>query len=140
MNMSANNASFNHHYQSITALVVDDQLPMANILKGMLSSLGLAKVLVARNGKDALHILENRHVDIILSDWNMPKMNGLSLLKALRNEMSSSVPFIMVTANIRHKDVQQAIDAGVSESSINCVSLDSYSLYLSNHLVSPEKA
>ena len=64
---------------------------------------------------EALRILHAQHVDIVLSDWNMPLLSGLDLLKALRcDEKLYRLPFVMIMSEIERKRVEQAIASGVS--------------------------
>lgn len=103
-------------YESLTALVVDDHFPILQIMKSMLLKIGFKKVFTVKNGADALVVTENHHIDLITSDWNMPKMNGLELLKATRNHVATAnIPFIMLTAHINQGDVKEAVISGVSE-------------------------
>ncbi len=103
-------------YATLTALAVDDHPPMLKVMKGMLVAMGFKKVLTAYNGQSALAIMEQYSIDIVVSDWNMPKMNGLELLQALKkNEQYANTPFIMLTANLNQEDVIQAVHSGVSE-------------------------
>ena len=98
-------------------LVVDDAAIMVRTLAGMLSNLGYSEVIRASNGVEAISLLEQYDfaIDLILSDWNMPKMNGLDLLEQVRTEPKSrAIPFIMVTANVDHEDVHAAVGLGVS--------------------------
>lgn len=103
-------------YSYLTVLVVEDQSSMLSVIKGILLNIGFKKVLRATNGREALSVLEKHDVDVILSDFNMPRMNGLNLLKAVRHtNRHAEVPFIMITGNINQDDVRNTILAGVSE-------------------------
>ncbi|WP_285164483.1 ATP-binding response regulator [Shewanella goraebulensis] len=104
-------------YSGLTVLIVDDFPAMLKTVGSMLISIGFKKVIKAAHGKEALQILEEEKVDLIISDWNMPKLNGLGLLKAIRQGQSEhrNVPFMMLTANVNHNDVRQAIELGVTE-------------------------
>ncbi|WP_179025420.1 response regulator [Shewanella sp. Scap07] len=109
--------NLSNKYSDLTALVVDDFPAMLKTVGSMLTAIGFKHVYKAANGKEALLILAEEQVDLIVSDWNMPKMNGVELLKAVR--MSDlgyqHIPFMMLTANVNQDDVRQAIDLGVSE-------------------------
>lgn len=104
-------------FAKLSALVVDDYPVMNKAVTSMLTSLGFAQVYRASNGKEAVLVLEEHRVDLIVSDWNMPKMNGLELLQYVRQSSHEhqSVPFLMLTGNVNHHDVKQAIETGVSE-------------------------
>lgn len=80
-------------------LVVDDSGTMRLMFKQMLKKSGFEKVFVAIDGKDAIEKLKSTQVDLIISDWNMPNIDGLELLKRLRaTESYRNIPFIMATA------------------------------------------
>ncbi len=97
-------------------LVVDDFEPMRKVTSGQLRAMGANTVITANNGSEALHILQNRRVDVVLSDWNMPVMTGLDLLKAVRADARlARLPFIMITAEVARERVEEAIACGVSE-------------------------
>lgn len=64
-------------YEFLTALVVDDHQPMATTIKSMLIALGFKRIFIAPNGIEAIKILRHHDCDLIISDWNMPQMNGL---------------------------------------------------------------
>lgn len=96
-------------------MVVDDFEAMRQVISTQLRSLGVDKIVTANNGAEALRILQTQHVDILLSDWNMPVMSGLDLLKAIRSdEQLYSLPFIMITAEAEHERIEEAIACGVS--------------------------
>lgn len=97
-------------------LVVDDFEPMRKVTSGQLRSMGAGTVVTANNGAEAMRMLLNRRIDIILCDWNMPVMSGLELLRAVRADKKlSRLPFIMITAEVERERVKDAIACGVSE-------------------------
>jgi len=96
-------------------LVVDDFSAMRRILKNVLGQIGLTNIIEADDGTTALDVLKDNKVDLIVSDWTMPKMSGLDLLKTVRsNESTKDTPFLMVTASSQKDDVLEAVQAGVS--------------------------
>ena len=100
---------------SIKVLIVDDFATMRRILKNILKQLGFKNLLEADDGTTAYDILENQDVDLIISDWNMPKMTGLELLKKVRaSDQYSKTAFLMVTAEAQKQNVIEAVQAGVS--------------------------
>ena len=100
---------------SITILVVDDFATMRRIVKGNLRQLGFSKIIEAEDGRIALEELKKNKIDLIISDWNMPNMNGLELLKAVKGDESfKKIPFVMVTAEGQKSNVMEAVKAGVS--------------------------
>lgn len=102
--------------QGKTFLVVDDQEPVRQLVARSLRQLGAGKVLPASNGLTALSVLETEPVDFIISDWNMPKMNGVELLKAVRKQPNQTkVPFLMITAETDRRRVMEVISSGVTD-------------------------
>jgi two-component system chemotaxis response regulator CheY len=100
---------------SINVLVVDDFATMRRIIKGVLKQLGFSNLIEAEDGEAALRELRKEKIGLIVSDWNMPNMTGLELLKAVRADNSfKSIPFLMVTAEGQKENVIQAVQAGVS--------------------------
>ena len=96
-------------------LIVDDFATMRRIVKGALKQLGFKNIIEADDGTTALKELKKERVDLILCDWNMPKMNGLELLKLIRKDDNlKQIPFIMVTAEGQKANVVEAVQAGVS--------------------------
>ncbi|MBS1196798.1 MAG: hybrid sensor histidine kinase/response regulator [Proteobacteria bacterium] len=97
-------------------LVVDDFEPMRKVTSGQLRAMGASTIVTANNGVEALRMLLKQRVDIVLSDWNMPIMSGLELLKAVRaNDKLSRLPFIMITAEGERDRVEEAISCGVTD-------------------------
>ena len=100
---------------NIKVLVVDDFATMRRIVKNVLKQIGFTKIVEADDGSTALAVLKNDKVDLIISDWNMPKVTGLELLKAVRGDDSmKNIPFLMVTAEGQKDNIVQAVQAGVS--------------------------
>ncbi|ADC89142.1 response regulator receiver protein [Thermocrinis albus DSM 14484] len=96
-------------------LVVDDMSTMRKIVKTLLNQLGYTNVDEAENGRDALAKLRSSSYDLVLLDWNMPEMDGLELLKAIRADDSlRHIPVIMITAEAKKENVLAAIQAGAN--------------------------
>lgn len=97
-------------------LVVDDFATMRRIVKNILTQLGFKNIVEADDGTTALNVLKNEKIDLIISDWNMPKMTGLDLLKAVRADPNlAETPFIMVTAEAQQDNIILAVKAKVSQ-------------------------
>ena len=96
-------------------LVVDDSRVMRKIITKHLVAMGLNNWIEAADGKEALRIISHDNIDLILSDWNMPRMYGIDLLRAVRNdENTSDIPFIMISAEAQKHLLAQAVEAGVT--------------------------
>ncbi len=101
---------------SMKVLVVDDFATMRRIVKNILTQLGYKNIIEADDGTTALDILKQEKIDLIISDWNMPKMTGLDLLKNVRgNPEMADTPFIMVTAEAQQDNIILAVKAKVSQ-------------------------
>lgn len=100
---------------SIKVLIVDDFATMRRILKNILKQIGFKNLVEADDGTSAWEILQGQSIDLIISDWNMPKMTGLELLKKVRaSDNHKRTPFLMVTAEAQKQNVIEAVQAGVS--------------------------
>lgn len=101
-------------------LVVDDMATMRKIIKNMLSQIGFTKITEADDGATAWPLLEQAKesgepYEFVVSDWNMPQMSGLDLLKKVRStEGMNTLPFLMITAESEQGNVVIAVKAGVS--------------------------
>ena len=96
-------------------LVVDDFNTMRRIVRTCLRQLGLENVTEAEDGNQALAKLQAGDFKLIISDWNMPNMAGIDLLKAVRaDEKLKKIPFIMVTAEAQKENILEAVKSGVS--------------------------
>lgn len=101
---------------NIKILVVDDFATMRRIIKNILTQLGYKNIIEADDGSTALTVLKSEKIGLIISDWNMPKMTGLDLLKAVRADANTAgIPFIMVTAEAQQDNIILAVKAKVSQ-------------------------
>ena len=101
---------------NMKVLLVDDFATMRKIVRNILGQLGIKNVDEADDGSTALPKLKQNKYDIVISDWNMPKMTGLDLLKAVRaDENLKSLPFLMVTAEALKDNIVAAAQAGISD-------------------------
>mgnify|MGYP002777637268 FL=1 len=94
-------------------LLVDDSKTMRNIQKSVLTQLGYTQIEEACDGQDALSKVGAYRPDLMLVDWNMPNMDGLSFVKAFR-QTNKTTPIIMVTTEAEKARVIEAIKAGVN--------------------------
>ncbi|MEA2101020.1 MAG: chemotaxis response regulator CheY [Thermodesulfobacteriota bacterium] len=101
--------------KNMKVLIVDDFSTMRRIVKNILRQLGFTNILEADDGTTGLDILQKESIDMVVSDWNMPKMTGLELLKAVRgDEALKDIPFLMVTAEAQQENIIEAVKSGVS--------------------------
>ena len=99
----------------IKVLVVDDFSTMRRILKNILKQIGYSDIEEAEDGNSALARLRQGGFGLVVSDWNMPNMTGLDLLKAIRADNAlNNMPVLMVTAEAKKENVMDAIKAGVN--------------------------
>lgn len=96
-------------------LVVDDFSTMRRIIKNLLNDLGYQNVLEADDGQTALPILQAGGIEFLVTDWNMPGMPGLDLLKAVRSDPKlAKLPVLMLTAEAKREQIIEAAQAGVN--------------------------
>lgn len=96
-------------------LVIDDSLPMRRIIANVLMRLGYDDVVLVTNGREALKRIETEAFDVIITDWYMPEMSGIELLRAIRNNPSTTdTPIFVVSGNGSKDDVAQAVQLRVS--------------------------
>jgi two-component system chemotaxis response regulator CheY len=101
--------------KNMKVLVVDDFSTMRRIVKNILRQLGFNNIVEADDGTTAVSILEREKVDLIISDWNMPNMTGIELLRHVRStEELKDLPFLMVTAEAQQENIIEAVKAKVS--------------------------
>jgi two-component system chemotaxis response regulator CheY len=101
---------------NLKVIVVDDFATMRKIIRNVLGQLGIKNVSEADDGTTALPKLQAESFDLALVDWNMPKMTGLDLLKAIRaDEKTKNMPVLMVTAEALKDNIIAAAQAGVND-------------------------
>lgn len=107
-------------------LIVDDIQPARETLINILSVLGFKNFLEAENGEEACEIIKNnKNIQLIISDWKMPKMDGLSLLKWIRNNSPvQDIPFVMLTSKGEKEDIALAAELDVTAYLLKPISVD----------------
>ena len=101
--------------KNMKILVVDDFSTMRRIIKNLLKDLGFTNIEEADDGITALPMLQNGNFDFLVSDWNMPGMTGIDLLKAVRADPKlSGLPVLLVTAESKREQIVEAAQAGVN--------------------------
>ncbi|MFT5313665.1 MAG: two-component system chemotaxis response regulator CheY [Paraglaciecola sp.] len=101
--------------KNMKILVVDDFSTMRRIIKNLLKDLGFTNVQEADDGNTALPMLQHGDFDFVVTDWNMPGMQGIDLLKAIRgNGNLKHIPVLMVTAEAKKEQIIAAAQAGVN--------------------------
>ncbi len=96
-------------------LFVEDSPTMRRIIANSLKQVGFDEIIEAENGVDALEKVEGRPVSLVVTDWNMPEMNGAELVKTLRDmPLYAETPIIMVTTRGMQDDVMTAMKLGVN--------------------------
>jgi len=86
---------------------------MRRIVSGLIRELGAEHVTEAEDGAEALDKLNNSDFDFVISDWNMPKLNGLELLKRVRADARlANIPFLLITAEARKENIVDAVRSG----------------------------
>lgn len=103
--------------KNMNILVVDDFSTMRRIITNVLRQLGFDNIFEAEDGTKALGVLEAEKIDFVITDWNMPQMSGLDLLKAIRASDDTElkdIPVLMVTAEALQENIVAAAKAGVN--------------------------
>jgi len=100
----------------INILIVEDLLTTRLILRRTLKKLGYTNVVLSPDGEEALEELGRKSFDLIISDWHMPKMDGLDFFKVLsKNRKWNAIPFLLITAEKERDKVIEAVQAGIKE-------------------------
>ena len=101
--------------KNIRILIVDDFSTMRRIVKNLLADLGFTNTAEAEDGSGALALLRAEPFDFVVTDWNMPVMTGIELLKAIRaDDKLKSLPVLMVTAEAKREQIVEAAQHGVN--------------------------
>lgn len=100
---------------TLKVLVVDDMSTMRRIIKNVLKQIGYTDMEEAENGEEGLKKLKNGGFGLVVSDWNMPVMMGIDMLRAIRADPElKHLPVLMVTAEAQKENIIEAVQAGVS--------------------------
>lgn len=102
----------------ISVVIADPDIMIGNLVRDVLKSVGFSKIHIARDGHEALELLRNQKADLLITDWRMEQIDGVSLMRYLRGDSASPnrfLPIIMLTGKAEKRDVQIARDAGVTE-------------------------
>jgi len=100
----------------VKILVVDDFESMRRIVKQVLNDIGFKDITLADDGATALPLLKNGDFGFLITDWNMPQMEGIDLVKAVRADPRlKGMPILMVTAEAKREQIIQAAQAGVND-------------------------
>ncbi|WDE03966.1 MULTISPECIES: chemotaxis response regulator CheY [Thalassomonas] len=101
--------------KNMKVLVVDDFSTMRRIVKNLLRDLGFTNISEADDGSTALPMLQGGDFDFVVTDWNMPGMQGIDLLKAIRaDERLAHIPVLLITAEAKKEQIVMAAQAGVN--------------------------
>jgi len=101
--------------KNMKVLVVDDFSTMRRIVKNLLRDLGFTNIQEADDGSTALPMLQGGDFDFVVTDWNMPGMQGIDLLKAIRADSSlAHIPVLLITAEAKKEQIIMAAQAGVN--------------------------
>ncbi len=101
---------------SLRVLVVDDYMLTRDMVVSILKQLGFTNITTAEDGRQALHLMKENTYNLIICDWNMPRMTGIELLREVRLERNYvKTPFLLLTAEAYKENVVEALDAGVTD-------------------------
>ncbi len=102
--------------KDIEILVVDDFATIRNVVKGLLKEIGFEKIDQADDGDVALEMMKQKPYQLLITDWHMPKMNGIDLLKIIRAEEGlKNIPVLILTAESKKEQIIEAAQAGANE-------------------------
>jgi len=109
---------FSVDLKDLTVLIVEDVEHFRDLLKAILTTLDIKNIIEAKNGDEAIELIEEHQVDVAFMDWKMSGLNGIDCVKKIRSEMSLSdrfVPIIMITGYQSEELMEDARNAGVNE-------------------------
>lgn len=107
-----------YQLHNICVLIVEDNQPMLDLAKSIMQTFGVKDVVTARNGEEGFRRFREHNPDIVIADWMMKPMDGISLARRIRNDPGSPnqfVPIILMTGFSERRRVLQARDAGITE-------------------------
>lgn len=107
-----------YQFDTISILVVEDNQPMLNLIKSLLATYGVEDVITAKNGEEGFKLFCKFKPDLVITDWMMRPVDGISLTRKIRNDPDSPnqfAPIILMTGFTEQRRVMQARDAGITE-------------------------
>lgn len=107
-----------YQFDRISVLIVEDNQAMLELLKSLLEAYGVGTVITAENGEDGFRLFCSRNPDLVIADWMMRPVDGISLTRRIRNDGKSPnqfVPIVLMTGFSEKRRVFQARDAGITE-------------------------
>jgi len=107
-----------YSFENISVLIVEDNQPMAKVSQSILETFGISQIVIARHGEEGFSTFCKVNPDIVLADWMMKPMDGITLTRMIRSEARSPnpfVPIILMTGFSEKSRVMEARDAGVTE-------------------------
>lgn len=105
-------------FEKLSVLIIEDTVPMLKLIYAVLDTLGVGKILTAKDGNTGYKIFCTENPDIVITDWHMKPVNGIRLVKRIRQDKKSpnrTVPLIMITGFSATPRISQARDTGVTE-------------------------
>jgi DNA-binding response OmpR family regulator len=108
----------NSRLKNISVLIVDDQALIRKLVHNILTVFGFDLITIAKSGREAIDLLNQQSFDLIITDWRMGDLDGIDILRYVRNSpnsLSPNTPIIFLTGNAEFSDVSTARDAGVNE-------------------------
>jgi len=102
---------------SYSILIVDDSLPMRSVIKKTLKAAGYgnSELLEAANGEEALALMKKSWIDMVLTDYNMPVMNGLEFIKTLKaDDLSKEIPVVVISTEGNESKIKEFMDCGAA--------------------------
>ncbi len=128
-------------FEDLTVLIIEPVDNMRVTIAAMLVKLSFGKVIQAKHGAEAMMLLDKGDINIIISDYHLPKVNGIELLKHIRsNHKTSRIPFVMLSSTIEQNEVLLAIQHGVSEYVVKPFSIKILQKYLLSSMENPIKS
>jgi DNA-binding response OmpR family regulator len=110
--------SMAYNFSDISVLIVEDNMPMTELIKSLLGVYGFTNLITAGNGEEGFEVFRRSSPDLVITDWMMKPGDGISLTRRIRNDPASGnqfVPVILMTGFSEKRRVMQARDAGVTE-------------------------
>ncbi len=135
------NKEYSSPFKGKSVLVVDPLENMRVTISGMLFDLGFTEILQAKDGIEADNLLRSRKINMVISEYHLPKLDGIKLLRKVRlDKKLANIPFVMVSATIEQSEVVRAIRFGVSEYVVKPFSINMLHQRLKSAVENPIKA